>query len=467
MSRKNANAAYQQSLLQASKLILVSIMVPYGHPLLVLKRKLDWVAIRETIIMHLRAAGHNVDRGPGQPLDIDLYAPLLVLRMILNLNARQMERELSENVVARIFIDRENDSKFQIRDHSNIDRVMNSLGADGVEELNKMVVNLAVELGFADQTKVSGDTTAQELPIGYPNEPGILRGIAQRCLRALNRLAQKGKRSLQSAKDHCQNILKKAKEHHLFAKTPERKQRILRSMIRQTRKLMQEAEKIIQRVRDEKDRVIRSASGRLKEMKEVSQRLIPQIIHWMKTQTVAKGKILHGGIQQARAIVRNKAGKKVEFGFQYLINVLSGGYIFAKMFDSPTAESKMIKESIGLYRKNVGEDKTPEMCVYDRGGYSKANVKYLKKEGVKKIGIQPKGRAKWLVSGEDRREVMSERGKTEGIIGTLKTDKYKFNKPKTRKIETIRASGQRSIISYNFQKIMRDLNRAQVKKAVG
>ena len=362
-------------------------MVPSDHSLLVLKRQLDWVAVREVIIRHLRAAGHNVDGGPGQPLDVDLYAPLLVLRLILNLNARQMERELSENVVARIFIDRENDTRFQIRDHSNIDRIMNSLGADGVE-LNKMVVNLAVELEFADQTKVSGDTTAQELPIGYPNEPGILRGIAQRCLRALNRLAQKGKRSLQSAKDHCQNILKKAKEHHLFAKTPERKQRILRSMIRQTRKLMQKAEKIIQRVRDEKDRVIRSASERLKEMKEVSQRLIPQIIHWIKTQTVAKGKILHGGIQQARAIVRNKAGKKVEFGFQYLINVLSGGYIFAKMFDTPTSESKMIRETIGLYRKNVGEDTTPEMCTYDRGGYSKANVKYLKKEGVKKIGIQ-------------------------------------------------------------------------------
>ena len=127
-------------------------MVPSDHSLLVLKRQLDWVAVREVIIRHLRAAGHNVDGGPGQPLDVDLYAPLLVLRLILNLNARQMERELSENVVARIFIDRENDTRFQIRDHSNIDRIMNSLGADGVE-LNKMVVNLAVELEFADHSR--------------------------------------------------------------------------------------------------------------------------------------------------------------------------------------------------------------------------------------------------------------------------------------------------------------------------
>jgi hypothetical protein len=34
----------------------------------------------------------------------------------------------------------------------------------------------------------------------------------------------------------------------------------------------------------------------------------------MSTGVVAQGKILHAGITQARSIVRNKAGKKVEFG---------------------------------------------------------------------------------------------------------------------------------------------------------
>ncbi|PON09694.1 hypothetical protein C2W62_54120, partial [Candidatus Entotheonella serta] len=41
--------------------------------------------------------------------------------------------------------------------------------------------------GFVDEGVISADTTAQELPIGYPNEPGILRGLSQRCGRALKR----------------------------------------------------------------------------------------------------------------------------------------------------------------------------------------------------------------------------------------------------------------------------------------
>jgi hypothetical protein len=466
MTRHRAQSAYQQSLLQAAKLILVTMLVPSDHPLLVLKRKLDWVAIRDVIIKHLRAAGNNVDHGPGRPLDIDLYSLLIVLRLVLNLNARQMERELSENVVARIFVDQENTPDFQIRDHSNIDRIMNALGAAGIEELNKLFLNTAVECGFADPRSVSGDTTAQELPIGYPNEPGILRGIAQRCLRSLNRLSQKGKRLLQAGKEHCKNILRKAKEHHLFAKTPERKERILKSMMRQTRKLIEEVEKISQRLSGEKDRVVQSATKRLREMAEVSQKLLPQILYWMKTKTVAKGKIVHAGIQEARAIVRNKAGKKVEFGLQQLIGMLAGGYIFMKMIEKPTGESKMIKKLVGIYRENLGAEKTPEMLIYDRGGWSEENVEWLEKEGVEKIAIQPKGRAQWQVGGEDRQIAMSERGKTEGVIGTLKSDKYKLNKPKARKIKTIQAAGQRSVSSFNLQKLMRDLNRTKSTKLI-
>ena len=466
MTRHRAQAAYQQSLLQAAKLVQVTIRVPFEHPLLVLKRKLDWVTIRDVIIKHLRAAGSNVDHGPGRPLDIDLYSLLIVLRLVLNLNARQMERELSENVVARIFVDQENAPDFQIRDHSNIDRVMNALGAAGIEELNRHFIKTAVECGFADPIMVSGDTTAQELPIGYPNEPGILRGIAQRCLRSLNRLSQKGKRMLQASKDHCKNILRKAKEHHLFAKTPERKARILKSMMRQTRRLIAEVEKISQRLSGEKDHVVQSAAKRLSEMAEVSRKLLPQILYWMKTQTVAKGKIIHAGIQQARAIVRNKAGKKVEFGLQQLIGMLGGGYIFMKMIEKPTGESKMIKKLVEAYRENLGADKTPEMLVYDRGGWSDENVEWLEKEGVEKIAIQPKGRAQWQVGEEDRQIAMSERGKTEGVIGTLKSEKYKLNKPKARKIATLQAAGQRSASSFNLQKLMRDLNRTKSAKLI-
>ena len=64
----------------------------------------------------------------------------------------------------------------------------------------------------------------------------------------------------------------------------------------------------------------------LSAMAEVARVLIPQIIQWRTTNVVATGKILHAGITQARSIVRNKAGKKGEFGLPYLLSRRGGGY---------------------------------------------------------------------------------------------------------------------------------------------
>jgi len=114
-------------------------------------------------------------------------------------------------------------------------------------------------------------------------------------------------------------------------------------------------------------------------------------------------------------------------------------------------------QALAGYRAIFGAQATPALVVYDRGGYAAATVRALTHEGVKAIGIQPKGAGTWHVAEAVRETVRSERGKTEGIIGTLKTDKYGFNKPKERLWQTLEMAGPRSILSYNLNKFMRDL----------
>ena len=167
---------------------IVSITVNPTHPLLQLKRALPWEALCEVMTRHWRRTGKNTDGGPGLPWDVALYVPLVVLMVVKNLNSREMEAYLAENVGARVFIGRQDDPTPQIRDHSSIARAYTALGKDGVDEVNALILHVAKDSGFADVRLLSSDTTAQELPIGYPNEPGILRGLAQRCGRALVKL---------------------------------------------------------------------------------------------------------------------------------------------------------------------------------------------------------------------------------------------------------------------------------------
>lgn len=195
-------------------------------------------------------------------------------------------------------------------------------------------------------------------------------------------------------------------------------------------------------------------------MHEVAKRLIPQIVQWITTGGVAQGKIVHAGVTQARAIVRTKAGKKVEVGLPSLVSRLGGGDVFGTLSRGVMDESKMPLQALAGSRAIFGAQATPVLMVYDRGGSATATVRALAHEGVKAIGIQPKGHGAWHVAEAVRETVRSERGKTEGILGTLKTDTYGFNKPKERLWQTLEMAGPRSILSFNLNKLMRDLVRA-------
>lgn len=82
---------------------LVSLFVADTHPLLQLKRALDWPVLQAVMVRHWRAAGKNVDGRPGLPWPVALYVPLLVLMAVKAFSARQMEEYSAENVVAACF----------------------------------------------------------------------------------------------------------------------------------------------------------------------------------------------------------------------------------------------------------------------------------------------------------------------------------------------------------------------------
>ena len=439
---------------------IVSIYVEPNHPLLQLKRALPWATLFEVMTRRWAAAGKNTDGRPGLPWDVSLYGPLVVLMCVKHLHAREMEAYLAEHVVARVFIGRQGDPRPQMRDHANIARASTALGKDGVDEINALILHVARDLGFADIRILSSETTAQELPIGYPNEPGILGGLAQRCGRALVRLKTRAVLGVETALAQVQTILRTVKEHHLFAKSRAAKRQVLTRLLTEVGQLVVQTRPIVTRLGQSRDRVTQRATATLVAMHEVAKRLLPQIVQWITTGVVAQGKILPAGVTQARAIVRHKAGKQVEFGLPSLLSRLGGGYLFGTLLRGGVDESKMPLRALAGYRAIFGAQATPALVVYDRGGYATATLRALANEGVKAIGIQPKGHGAWHVAEAVRERVRSERGKTEGIIGTLKTDTYGFNKPKERLWQTLEMAGPRSILSFNLNKLMRDLGRA-------
>jgi hypothetical protein len=382
---------------------------------------------------------------------------LVVLMLIKVFDSRQMEAYLAENAVARVFLGRYHDPQAQIRDHSNIARAYAALGKAGIDAVNHLVIKEAHRFGFVDEGSLSADTTAQELPIGYPNEPGILRGLAQRCGRALRRLHQWGVQGFDGALEQVQTIVRSVKAHHLFTSSKADKREVLTRIMREVGALMVQTRPLVERLTTRSERVIQSARSCLIAMHEVIKPLMGQIVHWLVTGSVAPNKIVHVGIPQARAIVRNKAGKKTEFGLAYLLSRLGGGYLFGERIVANADERQMPLKALAGYRAIFGQEATPELVVYDRGGDCTTTRQQLARAGVKHVGIHPKGQRPWSVAEAVREQIRSERGRTEGSIGTLKSNRYKFNKPKERLWSTLEMAGPRSILSFNLNKFMRDV----------
>ena len=433
----------------------VSIFVGDDHPLLRLKQALDWEEIKAVMVKHWRRAGKNVDGGPGRRWPVHLYAPLLVLKWVKSYASRPMEDYISESVVARRFLDVKDEELKAMRDHSSMARAEAALGAQGKDEVNALVIKTAQQVKFTDGQTLSSDTTVQEPAIGYPNEPGILKGLAERIERALKKLKARGVKAAKEGLEQAKQIYRRVKHHHLFAKTKAEKKTILAEIVKQSEELIERTREVIEQVSERCGRVKQGAAAKLKRMVEVSRTLIPQIKQWMKTGRVASEKIIHTGLTAARAIPKGRG--KVKFGMKWLINRLPGGYVFGRRVAARADENQMPQEALKEYRKVFGEKATPKMVVYDRGASLPGAAQGLKKEGVKRVGIPPRGQGEWMVGEKDQKKVKSERAKTEGSIGRLKTRKYGFSHRQERSLQTQDAAGQRAIVSANLNMLMRDL----------
>ena len=180
--------------------------------------------------------------------------------------------------------------------------------------------------------------------------------------------------------------------------------------------------------------------------------LMPQINYFLTTGKVASNKIISLFLENVRSIVRGKVGKNVEFGIKWGINQIRGGYISLFLMSQPCGEADYAVRAVEHHIAMFG--KAPQEFGYDRGGWSEQHLKKIKKLGVKKIAVSPKGKANWLVSKRCQTRMVNERAQVEGKIGTLKS--IGFNKPHVKTSSGMLRAAHRAELRFNLSKLLRD-----------
>ena len=189
---------------------------------------------------------------------------------------------------------------------------------------------------------------------------------------------------------------------------------------------------------------------------DLGPRLLEQITYWIRTGKVAQDKIISLWKMAPQAISKGKLSKPVEFGRKWVINCYEGGYMLVTAPRDPkTSDQNTVWESLSLHHQVF--EQAPDTFATDRGMWSQANLELTSNAGVDRIGIQPKGRAKSLVTKEELRQLSNRRAGIEPRIAHLKTRGLGRSRMKTDTGDLI--SGYRAGLSYNLTLLLRDLSR--------
>ena len=141
--------------------------------------------------------------------------------------------------------------------------------------------------------------------------------------------------------------------------------------------------------------------------------------------------------------------------------------MFGTLIRGVVDESKMPSASAGRVPRDFWCTRHPHTDGLRPGWFRHGDPEGSGSRGCQTDRHPAQGNWAWSCRGRPR-DGQNERGKTEGIIGTLKTDKYGFNSFTERLWHTLEMAGPRSILSYNLNKTMRICTGQQMRqKGIG
>lgn len=432
-----------------------TISVDPKHRLAVLERTIDWTELEERASL-IRAS--KLKNAAGRPPHLRALNGAMVLGAGRSMPYREAEDLIRHYAPARLLCGlTETD---WTPDHNTIHDYARLLGPEGMQLFNEYTVELAVEKGLADPSVMVADTTAQEAAIPHPNEMGLMAAFlsavgaaSEKAGGALKQFASKVDERLKAGK-------KKVREYRLFAKTKEEKDKLVGAMALLVEEVQARLGKALQAAAAKGEtahKYGKVAKAKLASLHETMAVLLPQIRYWLRTGKVAANKIVNLHIPELYSIVRGKAGKAVEFGLKWGVSRIKGGFILLRLASGrlDLHDSDYCVEAVRDHKAFFG--KPPRGYGYDRGGWSDENIQTIREEGVRDLGVAPRGKAKWQVAGRTKQRLVNERAQVEGSIGAIKNPRYGFNRPAARSAEMMGFCGQRAAFGCNLNKLVRGL----------
>jgi len=426
------------------------VSLPAEHRLITLYNSIPWRELMEKAKIVLYD-NQGISPNTGRTLNLQAHLGAYILQTVHGWTDRWTEEMIRFYVPARFFCGfLESTGSL---DHTRIEAFRNRFGERGAVLITEDMLNVAREFGFTAPNDLDMDTTVQEAGITHPTEMKLLSHLLKKALKIHKKLAGMGKKGFTGIKKIAKQFSEIYTGYRFFARTKEKKSKAIKRATVLVKKITGIIASLKSGSKDLKSLSL-SDQQKILLLQKLGPRLLDQISYWLKTGRVAKDKIITLWKTAPRAISKGKIGKSVEFGRKWIINCYRGGYVLLAAPDNVRiSDQNCVEKSLDLHM-NVFQD-GPESYATDRGMWSEENITHCLFAGIEKIGIQPKGKVKPLVSQKDYKILKNRRAGIEPRIAHLKKRGLGRSRMKSDIGDLI--SGYRAALSYNLTHLMRDL----------
>jgi len=317
-----------------------------------------------------------------------------LLKHIRNWSYDVLEREVRANLVYRAFT-RIGDEK--VPDAKTLARLGQLIEPKVVEQLHQRVVELAQEQGVTQGRKMRVDTTVVESNIHYPTDSSLLGDGTRVLTRTMKKIESKSGGLKRKVRDRMRSIRKRVLAIALSTRLlgppgEERRKRQYRELLSLTRKVMNQAERVLAEVKQGRRR--RTAVEGLAQWLETMVGRVRQVVRQTRIRIFAgdtklPGKIVSVFEPHTEIIRKGKASKPNEFGKLVKIQEAENQIVtHFEVFEERPADSTLLLSSIQVHQQRFG--RVPRMVAADAGFYSRQNEKAGQALGVQWMAVPNK-----------------------------------------------------------------------------
>lgn len=344
-----------------------------------------------------------------------------IIKQMYRLSYNRLNDELNDNISYRKFTKLYYDKIPRV---STLNENIKRISTAGWEEINKVIIKVAIEMGIETGRSIRMDSTGVESNIHYPTDGELLWD----CVRVLSRIMEAVREDYPEMEFEYHDHRLRAKKRRFKIKNTNKEEKRKESykdlikISKETQGYAQECVKELEKKVEDQDTEARiykeELEGYLESLEVIIKQTERRVLNGEKVES--EDKLV--SIFETHTDILSKGKREVVFGHKILLSGGKSNLILDCMIERGNwSDSESFGKGIDRMEEKYGN--IPEEITTDGGFSSKSNYEYAKRKGIKDVLFTKKGIMKMVELVKTNRvykKLKKFRAGIEGCISAMK-----------------------------------------------